>query len=279
MNEVQVFTNQRFGEIRTIEENGRVLFCGSDVAKALGYSDTPKAIKNHCKIDGWAIYPVTDSLGRTQQAKFINEGNLYRLITHSKLPSAEQFESWVFDEVLPTIRKTGSYITDSQPTNHCTYNNRPVATLRQIAEHAGVGLHAVQRQFARHKDKFIYGTEYEMLYGCTMEHFKAQNPAYHNIQRLTVFTKEGTRKMLEYCKRCQPINEIPIANTNTQGNEKKKKLTDVMNQRLMSIHTLVDMVTHSENPQDTYCFAKTLDMLILSMYSKTLKLEEICQAK
>lgn len=113
-NEIKVFENDGFGTIRTIEENGKILFCGTDVAKALGYSDTAKAIKAHCKEDGWAICPVIDNMGREQQAKFINEGNVYRLITHSKLPSAEKFEHWVFDEVLPTIRKTGGYVANSE---------------------------------------------------------------------------------------------------------------------------------------------------------------------
>ena len=112
MNELKIFENEEFGKIRTTEENGKVLFCGSDVANALGYIDTPKAIKTHCKNDGWVICPVTDSLGRIQKAKFIDEGNLYRMITHSKLPSAEKFEKWVFDEVLPTIRRHGMYAID-----------------------------------------------------------------------------------------------------------------------------------------------------------------------
>lgn len=77
----------------------------------MGFKDTPKAIKQHYCEDGWVNYPVIDSMGRTQQAKFINEPNLYRLITHSKLPSAEKFEKWVFEEVLPSIRKTGKYET------------------------------------------------------------------------------------------------------------------------------------------------------------------------
>jgi anti-repressor protein len=94
---IQIFNNSKFGVIRTIEESGKVLFCGNDVAKALGYVDAPKAVKQHCKEDGWAIYPVIDNLGRKQQARFINEGNLYRLIANSKLPSAQEFEVWVFD--------------------------------------------------------------------------------------------------------------------------------------------------------------------------------------
>lgn len=82
----------------------------------LGYVDTKKALIQHCKKDGVAIYPLIDSMGRQQEAKFINEGNLYRLITHSKLESAERFESWVFDEVIPTIRQTGSYTMPLPPT-------------------------------------------------------------------------------------------------------------------------------------------------------------------
>ena len=109
--ELRIFEKTEFGSIRTIEKDNKIYFCGSDVAKALGYSDTAKAIKLHCKEDGWAFYPVIDSLGREQQARFINEGNVYRLITHSKLPAAEQFERWVFDEVLPSIRKHGAYMT------------------------------------------------------------------------------------------------------------------------------------------------------------------------
>lgn len=112
MNELQIFNSNEFGKIRTFEENGKAFFCGSDVAKALGYDQPHKAIKQHCKADGGITHTVTDNLGRKQQAKFIDEGNLYRLIAHSKLPTAEKFEHWVFDEVLPTIRKTGGYISN-----------------------------------------------------------------------------------------------------------------------------------------------------------------------
>lgn len=110
MNNLQVFKNEQFGEVRTIEENGKILFCGSDCAKALGYAKPQNAISAHCK--GAALKQgIIDNLGREQEMSFIPEGDLYRLITHSKLPSAEKFESWVFDEVLPSIRKHGAYMT------------------------------------------------------------------------------------------------------------------------------------------------------------------------
>ena len=103
------FTSEQFGTVRTIEEDGRVIFCGKDVAAALGYAKPNNALNAHCKGDA-LIRGITDNLGREQQARFITEGDLYRLIASSKLPSAQQFESWVFDEVLPSIRKRGGYM-------------------------------------------------------------------------------------------------------------------------------------------------------------------------
>lgn len=108
MNEIQIFDNAEFGEIRTIDENGKVLFCGADIAKALGYSNSRKALSDHCKEKG-VTKRDTLTKGGIQELTYIDEGNVYRLITHSKLPNAERFESWVFDEVLPKIRRTGSY--------------------------------------------------------------------------------------------------------------------------------------------------------------------------
>lgn len=112
MSNLTIFNNKEFGTVRTIEENGKVIFCGTDVASSLGYTNPQKAIKDHCKKDRVTFRSVIDSMGKTQQAKFISEGNLYRLISHSKLPSAEMFEKWIFDEVLPSIRQHGLYATD-----------------------------------------------------------------------------------------------------------------------------------------------------------------------
>lgn len=111
--DIQVFNNEQFGALRTYEEDGQILFCGKDVAASLGYKDTTNAMKRHCR--GVAKrHPIQDSLGRTQEAVFITEPDLYRLIIHSKLPTAEKFERWVFEEVLPAIRRTGGYMVASQ---------------------------------------------------------------------------------------------------------------------------------------------------------------------
>ena len=112
-NELTVFENEKFGKLEVLVENGKEYFPATEIAKILGYSNPQKAIRDHCREDGCTIRSVIDRLGRTQEKKFINEGNLYRLIAKSNLPQAEVFESWVFDEVLPTIRKTGMYMTDN----------------------------------------------------------------------------------------------------------------------------------------------------------------------
>lgn len=115
MTDIQIFKNEQFGEVRTSDENGVTLFCAADVARGLGYKDTVNAVKQHCR--GVVKRHLTDSLGRTQEASFIPEGDVYRLIVHSKLPSAERFERWVFDEVIPTIRRHGAYATETTIEN------------------------------------------------------------------------------------------------------------------------------------------------------------------
>lgn len=122
MNEIEIFKNEEFGEVRTIEKNGSVLFCGSDIAKALGYARPADAISAHCK--GVCVLP-TPSAGGVQNTKFITEGDIYRLIAHSKLPSAERFERWVFDEVLPSIRKNGGYISNADLMVNTYFSNLP----------------------------------------------------------------------------------------------------------------------------------------------------------
>ncbi|UXU79067.1 ORF6C domain-containing protein [Mammaliicoccus sciuri] len=108
-NTVQVFENSSFGNLEVLTIEGKEWFPAIKVAEILGYSNPRKAVRDHTKERGVTIRSVIDSLGRNQDKKFIDEGNLYRLITKSKLPQAEQFEEWVFDDVLPALRKTGSY--------------------------------------------------------------------------------------------------------------------------------------------------------------------------
>lgn len=132
-NELTIFNNDKFGAIRTItDEKGEPWFCGKDVATALGYVDTDQALRNHCKEGGALKRRVIDSLGREQDTIFINEGNLYRLIMRSKLPSAEEFEKWVCEEVLPSIRKTGSYSLTKNPVDVVVYSEDPLERAKAL---------------------------------------------------------------------------------------------------------------------------------------------------
>lgn len=134
MNDLQIFSSPEFGELRTIEEGDKIYFVASDAAKMLGYAKPSNAISTHCK---GALKRGIPTCGGIQQMNVISEGDLYRLIVHSELPSAEKFESWVFDEVLPAIRKTGGYHIPQTP-----------------AEQMAQGLLAAQKLLAE-KDKRI----------------------------------------------------------------------------------------------------------------------------
>ena len=110
MNEIQIFQNQEFGAIRTISnEQGDVMFCAKDVAEALGYNNTMKAVRDHVDEEDKLRERIVLS-GQNRQAIFINESGLYALILSSKLESAKRFKYWVTSEVLPSIRKQGGYM-------------------------------------------------------------------------------------------------------------------------------------------------------------------------
>ena len=106
---VQFFNHDEFGTIRVIYENGRALFCGRDIAHALGYARPQNAVSMHCK---GALKRGIPTEGGTQVHVFIPEGDVYRLIFRSKLPAAGRFESWVCDEVLPQLREFGICVTN-----------------------------------------------------------------------------------------------------------------------------------------------------------------------
>lgn len=113
MNELQIFNSSEFGQIRTVTINDEPMFCLADVCKALEISHVTD-VKNRLKQDGVGTAEVIDSLGRKQNATFINESNLYKTIFQSRKESAERFTDWVTSEVLPSIRKSGGYISGQE---------------------------------------------------------------------------------------------------------------------------------------------------------------------
>lgn len=109
MNELQIFENSEFGSVRTVDIDGKIYFVANDVAKSLGYSVPKDAVTRHCK---GALKQRYLTEGGEQEIKVIPEGDIYRLVIKSQLPTAEKFERLVFDEVLPSIRKHGMYAKD-----------------------------------------------------------------------------------------------------------------------------------------------------------------------
>lgn len=117
MNKIQEFFNEKFGTVRTIEIDGVTYFYGIDIAKSLGYSNASKAVLTHCKkILKKTLETSNSQNGKTVKGKvsLITKSDIYRLIVRSDLESTEEFESWVFDEILPTIERTGAYIEDGR---------------------------------------------------------------------------------------------------------------------------------------------------------------------
>ena len=130
--EIQIFENSKFGFVRTVEIGGKPYFVANDIARALGYKRPADAITAHCKGSVNRRY-LTD--GGEQEMKIIPEGDVYRLIVRSQLPSAEQFESWVFDEVLPSIRRNGGYIVGQESlTDDELLERAVIVAQKKIAE-------------------------------------------------------------------------------------------------------------------------------------------------
>lgn len=112
MNEMKVFSNQEFGKIRTVTIDGELWFVGKDIAEALGYENPQKAVRTHVDEEDKGVTQM-DTPGGKQKLAIINESGLYALIFGSKLERAKQFKHWVTSEVLPSIRKTGSYLSEA----------------------------------------------------------------------------------------------------------------------------------------------------------------------
>lgn len=127
MGKIQEFFNEKFGTVRTVVIDGVVYFVGIDISKALGYSNAAKAVSTHCKRPIKTEIDVSSQNGnahkarKTQDMLVIMKSDIYRLIIKSKLESAEEFESWIFDEIMPTIEKTGAYIEEGREQEMVNY--------------------------------------------------------------------------------------------------------------------------------------------------------------
>ena len=153
MNEVAIFENSEFGEIRTVTINNEVWFVGKDIAEALGYSNSRKALTDHVddedKNDGVTI---RDAIGREQTPTVISESGMYSLVLSSKLSTAKKFKRWVTSEVLPSIRKNGGYIAGQEEMS----DDELMAKALMVAQNK---IAEKDKQIERMKPKEIFAQE------------------------------------------------------------------------------------------------------------------------
>lgn len=192
MENVITRSNPQFGTIRTIEGKPQ-LWCGSDVAKALGYSNTRDALTRHCK---GVVKHDTPTNSGVQKLSFIPEADVYRLICHSKLPKAQEFEKWVFEDVVPeAVHECQQMTFDDYEYFDKTFNGQPVLTTQDVTKLAGVRKSSIE--WYLRQDEFRHGTDYYRLDGRTLAQFKAENPKYHrNVPCVNVITKSGFDKLM-----------------------------------------------------------------------------------
>lgn len=117
MNDIQIFSNEQFGQVRVITKDGEPWFVGKDIAEVLGYSNSRDALITHVDEEDRNTVAISDGKRGNPNQTIINESGLYSLILGSKLPSAKKFKKWVTSDVLPSIRKHGMYATDELINN------------------------------------------------------------------------------------------------------------------------------------------------------------------
>jgi anti-repressor protein len=165
MSNIKIFEKQEFGTMRTFTDNdGKLWFCGSDVAKSLGYSNPNKAINDHCRAITKRSTPIS---GKMQEINYISEGDVYRLIAHSKLPNAERFESWVFDEVVPSVVKTGGYITGQEELSDADLMAKALLVAQRQIEQREQRINALETANKKLLPDAEYGRSLQSKHGIT----------------------------------------------------------------------------------------------------------------
>lgn len=143
MADLQIFKNPEFGAIRTIERGGEPWFVGKDVADNLGYTNAPKAIRDHVDDEDKLTERIVLS-GQNRQAIFINESGLYSLVLSSKLPDAKRFKRWVTSEVIPSIRKNGGYLAGQESMSDAEIMAKALLVAQKTIEHKQAQIETMQ---------------------------------------------------------------------------------------------------------------------------------------
>ena len=188
--------------IRTITDpKGEIWFCGTDVCNILGYQNSRKALQDHCKEAG-VTKRYTPTTSGNQEITFINEPNLYRLIIKSRKPEAERFEAWVFEEVLPQIRKTGSYSQNIKPIRplEITLKVQMLDNLYYMAKNASELCHQYRKMMN------------DIINTLNIEYFRPSKPDYkYQLVSEMQFALDDVEVILKTHTREQTAKNIELA--------------------------------------------------------------------
>ena len=186
-------SNSEFGKLEILVEDGKELFPAKDCAKMLGYADPYGAISKHCH--NWLKRPAIDSVGRNHEIQYIPEGDLYRLIIRSRLPAAQKFEKWLFDEVLPELRRTGGY--RAKPAAELPHQRMGRGCIRidDAAKVLGVKKDKIRELLNKRKTVYRNGVDWETLHGYEVDEYKFYNRVSTAAKGICIVYDSGMAKL------------------------------------------------------------------------------------
>lgn len=203
-------SNSEFGKLEILMEDGKELFPAKECARILGYSDPNGAVRNHCK--GCVKRTVVDARGCKQIANYIPEGDLYRLIIRSRLPAAQKFEKWLFDEVLPELRRTGGYRAKPDTELPHQWMGRGCIIVDEVVKRLGVKKDKVVGLLRQRKTVYRIGVDWETLRGTELDEYKFYNRVGSVAKGLLIVYDTGYAKLRwELLGEGTPDTALPMA--------------------------------------------------------------------
>ena len=186
-------SNSEFGKLEILMEDGKELFPGTECAKMLGYSKPGNAVRTHCQ--GCVKRTVVDAMGHRQIVNYIPEGDLYRLIIRSRLPAAQKFEKWLFDEVLPELRRTGGYRAKPAVDLPHQWMGRGCIRIDEAAKVLGVKKDKISELLRKRKTIYRNGVDWETLRGYELDEYKFYNRVDQAIKGICIVYDSGMAKL------------------------------------------------------------------------------------
>lgn len=203
-------SNSEFGKLEILVEDGKELFPAAECARILGYSNPKDAVGRHCR--GVVKRDLTDALGRIQKTNYIPEGDLWRLIIRSRLPAAQKFEKWLFDEVLPELRRTGGYCAKPDAELPHQWMGRGCILVDEAVKRLGVKKDKVVGLLRQRKTVYRIGVDWETLRGTELDEYKFYNRVGSVAKGLLIVYDTGYAKLRwELLGEGTPDTALPMA--------------------------------------------------------------------